>query len=180
MWRCRGDINLVVADEGRQAEKFSRIMDKAKKEFIAIVCRDWKSNAIVARIEAELAANAPQMSFDGEEGETRSTSMLDATRSMLEEGGFSGRAKNSLAHLSEQIVRWRSLFDTMPIAEAAEAVLRESGYIGMWQQEKTPEAQGRVENLKELLRALEEFENFTEFLEHVSLVSDTSDKSDDH
>jgi DNA helicase II / ATP-dependent DNA helicase PcrA len=56
----------------------------------------------------------------------------------------------------------------------AEAILEESGYIAMWQNDKTPEAPGRLENLKELVKALEQFENLQGFLEHVSLIMDNS------
>jgi DNA helicase-2/ATP-dependent DNA helicase PcrA len=56
--------------------------------------------------------------------------------------------------------------------ELAETILDESGYTAMWQAEKTPEAPGRLENLKELVQALEGFENLQGFLEHVSLVMD--------
>ena len=52
----------------------------------------------------------------------------------------------------------------------AENILDESGYTDMWVQDKTPEAPGRLENLKELVKALEQFENLTGFLEHVSLI----------
>ena len=54
----------------------------------------------------------------------------------------------------------------------AEIILDESGYTTMWQNDKTPEAPGRLENLKELVKALESFENLQGFLEHVSLVMD--------
>ena len=56
--------------------------------------------------------------------------------------------------------------------ELAEMILEESGYTEMWQNDKTPEAPGRLENLKELVKALEEFENLQGFLEHVSLIMD--------
>ncbi|GGG62349.1 DNA helicase [Salipiger pallidus] len=56
--------------------------------------------------------------------------------------------------------------------ELAEVILDESGYTGMWQNDKTPEAPGRLENLKELVKALEQFENLQGFLEHVSLIMD--------
>ena len=56
--------------------------------------------------------------------------------------------------------------------ELAEVILDESGYTGFWQNDKTPEAQGRQENLKELVKALENFENLQGFLEHVSLIMD--------
>ncbi len=58
--------------------------------------------------------------------------------------------------------------------ELAEMILDESGYTGMWQNDKTPEAPGRLENLKELVKALEGFENLQGFLEHVSLIMDNS------
>jgi DNA helicase-2/ATP-dependent DNA helicase PcrA len=58
--------------------------------------------------------------------------------------------------------------------ELAEAILDESGYTGMWQADKSPDAPGRLENLKELVQALEEFENLQGFLEHVSLVMDNA------
>ncbi len=56
--------------------------------------------------------------------------------------------------------------------ELAEMILDESGYTGFWQNDKTPEAPGRLENLKELVKALENFENLQGFLEHVSLIMD--------
>lgn len=56
----------------------------------------------------------------------------------------------------------------------AEQILEESGYTAMWQNDKTPEAPGRLENLKELVKALEQFENLQGFLEHVSLIMDNS------
>jgi len=54
-------------------------------------------------------------------------------------------------------------------------VLDESGYTEMWRQDKTPEAAGRLENLKELVRAMEEFPDLAAFLEHVSLVMEAEE-----
>ena len=59
----------------------------------------------------------------------------------------------------------------------AEMILDESGYTAHWQNDKTPEAAGRLENLKELIKALEEFENLQGFLEHVALVLDNEQDS---
>src|SRR5213079_238117 len=52
-------------------------------------------------------------------------------------------------------------------------VLDESGYTDMWQRDRSADAAGRLENLKELVRSMEEFENLAGFLEHISLVMDT-------
>ena len=65
-----------------------------------------------------------------------------------------------------------SLDQTKNHIELAEIILEESGYTDMWRNEKTPEAPGRLENLKELVKALEQFENLQGFLEHVSLIMD--------
>src|SRR6185312_5494120 len=56
--------------------------------------------------------------------------------------------------------------------ELAEIILEESGYTEMWQADRSADAPGRLENLKELVRSMEEFDNLTGFLEHVSLVMD--------
>ncbi|MDO5646901.1 ATP-dependent helicase [Paracoccus sp. (in: a-proteobacteria)] len=59
--------------------------------------------------------------------------------------------------------------------ELAERLLDESGYTAMWQNDKSPDAPGRLDNLKELVKALEEFDNLQGFLEHVALVMDRDD-----
>ena len=51
-------------------------------------------------------------------------------------------------------------------------VLDESGYTEMWQNDRSPDAPGRLDNLKELVRSMEEFENLAGFLEHISLIMD--------
>ncbi|WP_290812851.1 3'-5' exonuclease, partial [Ferrovibrio sp.] len=66
----------------------------------------------------------------------------------------------------------------LPHTEVAQILLEESGYIQMWQDDKSPEAPGRLENLKELISALTEFENFAGFLDHVALVMDTENTED--
>ena len=71
----------------------------------------------------------------------------------------------------------RTCCKTMPHAEVAQIVLDESGYTGMWQADKSPEAPGRLENLKELVSAIAEFDTLPAFLEHVSLVLEATDKT---
>ncbi len=53
--------------------------------------------------------------------------------------------------------RWSSLIETKPHDELAEMILEESGYTDMWQKDRTADAAGRLENLKELVRSMEEF-----------------------
>ena len=86
-------------------------------------------------------------------------------------------ARRSLGAILEDFERWRGHAATMPHIELAEIVLDESGYTAMWQNSKKPEAPGKLENLKELISALEEFENLAGFLEHVSLVMENAENS---
>ncbi len=68
--------------------------------------------------------------------------------------------------------RWSGQIDQKPHYELAEQILEESGYTDFWKQEKSAEAEGRLENLKEFIRSMEEFPDLGAFLEHVSLVMD--------
>jgi DNA helicase-2/ATP-dependent DNA helicase PcrA len=78
----------------------------------------------------------------------------------------------ALRDLMAAFERWRVKKDSMPHTELAEIVLDESGYTDMWQKDRSADAAGRLENLKELVRSMEEFENLQGFLEHISLVMD--------
>ncbi|MCK1975258.1 ATP-dependent DNA helicase PcrA, partial [Bacillus safensis] len=72
----------------------------------------------------------------------------------------------------------QSMIDNTPHTELAETILDESGYTAMWQNDKSAEAPGRLENLKELIRSMEEYESLRGFLEHVALVMDAEQNED--
>ncbi len=103
---------------------------------------------------------------------TAQISLYAASVQMVQTDALPAKARTALKHLLDAFARWRSQIDALPHTELAEIVLDESGYTEMWQNDKSPEAQGRLENLKELVRSMGEFENLTGFLEHVSLVMD--------
>ena len=90
-----------------------------------------------------------------------------------------GKARGEVATLVRAFDRWhtRALDGAQSHIELAEIILDESGYTQMWVNDKTPEAPGRLENLKELVKALEQFDNLQGFLEHVALIMDN--ESDD-
>jgi DNA helicase-2/ATP-dependent DNA helicase PcrA len=100
----------------------------------------------------------------------REIPLLQAARELVETDELRPAARRSLADLLADFDRWRGLAAEMHHVELAEAVLDESGYTAMWQNDKTAEAPGRLENLKELVNAMDEFESLAGFLEHVSLV----------
>ena len=82
------------------------------------------------------------------------------------------KPRMALRELMANFELWRVKMNTLPHNELAEIVLDESGYTQMWQNDKSADAAGRLENLKELVRAMQDFENLQGFLEHISLVMD--------
>ncbi len=96
--------------------------------------------------------------------------MIVAATRLLETDEIGARAQANLQKLLSDFCRWRTLASEIDHVDLVRQVLKESGYIDMWQLSKAPEAPGRLENLRELLTALEDFESLQGFLDHVSLV----------
>ncbi|MCB2136661.1 MAG: UvrD-helicase domain-containing protein [Rhodobacteraceae bacterium] len=129
----------------------------------------------------ERVVNTPKRGLGDKAVQTIQRSARDAGASLhvgarlaLASGALTGRGAGQLRQFVDNIGRWHEMTgrkDQNHI-ELAEAILDESGYTGMWQNDKTPEAPGRLENLKELVKALEQFENLQGFLEHVALIMD--------
>ena len=107
-----------------------------------------------------------------EHARARGLSLYGAAGEMAATTDIPAKARNALRELLEQFTRWREQLAVLPHTDLAEIILDESGYTGMWQADKSPEAQGRLENLKELVRSMAEFENMVGFLEHIALVMD--------
>src|SRR5262245_19476468 len=97
---------------------------------------------------------------------TEAASALAATDEMKP------KPRQALRDLMASFERWRAKKDSVPHTELAEVMLDESGYTDMWQKDRSADAAGRLENLKELVRSMQEFENLQGFLEHISLVMD--------
>lgn len=100
--------------------------------------------------------------------------LLEGARIAAEEKQIGGKGLGKLEELLAMIDRWRTeaLDPDANHVELAERILDESGYTAMWQNDKSPDAPGRLDNLKELVKALEEFDNLQGFLEHIALVMD--------
>jgi len=87
-------------------------------------------------------------------------------------------ARTALGGFCQDIRRWREVSGTLPHTDLAKMVLDESGYTAMWQANRSPEAEGRLENLTELVNAMQDFDTLQGFLEHISLVMDGDSQSD--
>lgn len=128
-------------------------------------------------------------------------SLVDGARIAVDNGLIKGKGGKALRELTDGLARWNAMTrgsrievdddsvidDGAPMRfgepevshiELAQIILDESGYTAHWQNEKTPEAPGRLENLKELVNQLDNFENLQGFLEHVSLVMDNEQEGD--
>ncbi len=98
--------------------------------------------------------------------------LMAAAAEIVETDEIAARTRASLRDLLASFARWRLKLDAIPHTELAELILEESGYTEMWQADRSADAPGRLENLKEMIRSMEDFDTMVGFLEHVSLVMD--------
>ena len=106
--------------------------------------------------------------------------LLTAAREIADTDDLPPKARKALAELAANFARWTETSRVLPHTELAEMVLDESGYTDMLKADKSAEAPGRLDNLKEFVRSMESFESLAAFLEHVSLVMEIAqDESGD-
>jgi DNA helicase-2/ATP-dependent DNA helicase PcrA len=97
-------------------------------------------------------------------------SLVEASRRLVETDEIKPKPRSALSALLSDIDRWRAMSDGLTPGELCASVLDEAGYTEMWKNDKSAEAPGRLENLKELVSSLEDYDTLQQFLEHVSLV----------
>ena len=97
---------------------------------------------------------------------------------LVQSGGLKGRVGTALKELFQAFARWREELPRDGHVLTLAKMLDESGYTEMWKQDKSPDAPGRLENLKELVRALADFETLAGFLDHVSLVMENEQNAE--
>jgi len=131
---------------------------------------DLACERIINTPKRELGATSVQTIFQLARAADRP--MLAAAADLVDSDELKPQARRSLAAFISAIGQWRQVKDSMPPADFARMVLDESGYTEMWQKDKSPDSDGRLENLKELVSAIEEFDTLSGFLEHIALVMD--------
>ncbi len=102
------------------------------------------------------------------------TSLYGALTMLIGTDELKPKVRTTVTGLLDDFARWRDLAREAPPRLLTETILEESGYVQMWQNDRTPEAPGRLENLKELVQAEDEFETLAGFLDHVGLVMDNA------
>ena len=105
-------------------------------------------------------------------GRLNGVSATTAAYELVRTDELAARTRTSLANFLRDLERWRAESERMPHPRLMEMVLEESGYTDALRLDRTPTAQTRLENLKELVNAMSEFDSLEGYLEHVSLVMD--------
>ncbi|CAA7624224.1 UvrD-helicase domain-containing protein [Magnetospirillum sp. UT-4] len=108
----------------------------------------------------------------------RGLPLFEAARLLVETDELKPKPRAALARFCDDVMRWRGQLDGLGHVELGELIIDESGYGAMWQADKSPDAPGRLENLKELVRALAGFGSMPGFLEHVALVMENDERAD--
>jgi DNA helicase-2/ATP-dependent DNA helicase PcrA len=105
-------------------------------------------------------------------GATRFRSLVAAARELILTDDLPLKAKTALRAFLNDLDRWRERSRQISHVELAETILDESGYTEMLRNDKSPQAQTRLENLKELVQSMGQYDSLEAYLEHVALVLD--------
>jgi DNA helicase-2/ATP-dependent DNA helicase PcrA len=169
-YRIIGGFRFYEREEIRDAIAYLRVISQPNDDLAFERIINTPSRKIGATTLAPIHSYA----------RTHNISMSRAAKQLIEVGQLKGKVATELSKLLAFFERWRGLLGQQPIGEITDIMLDESGYRNMWQTHKSPDAPGRLENLKELTSAMGEFETLTAFLEHVGLVMDmTENKGSD-
>jgi DNA helicase II / ATP-dependent DNA helicase PcrA len=167
-YRVIGGLRFYERQEIRDAIAYMRIVvqpadDLAFERIVNVPRRGVGEVALRSMYEAARADGVP---------------LTEAASRLIAGGGLKGRMKEQLDALLRGFVRWRAMLEQDGHVVTVATMLDESGYTDMWQRDRSPEAPGRLENLKELVRALADFETLSGFLDHVSLVMENDENSE--
>jgi len=113
-------------------------------------------------------------------GRNNEVSLIIAVKELINAGKIKGKQALVLGKLLTDIELWRAQLKNTSHWEVVDTMLIDTGYIDMWKNEGTEEARERIENIKELVNALEEYSDLPEYLEHVSLITDVDNMSDEN
>ena len=164
-YRVVGGLRFYERAEIRDAIAYARILhqpadDLAFERIVNTPRRGVGDQALRAMHERARAEGVP---------------LSVAAGSLVAEGGLRGRVREGVSGLLGGFARWREVLARDGHIVTMATMLDESGYTEMWKQDKSPEAPGRLENLKELVRALADFDTLAGFLDHVSLVMENEE-----
>ncbi len=103
----------------------------------------------------------------------------DSARKLLEQDAFKPKVKALIKNILDLINKWRLDKKKNKHFDLLKIILDESGYSAMLKNKKDLENENRLENLKELLRAMHDYDNLQGFLEHVALATSIDQEWDE-
>ena len=167
-YRVVGGLRFYERAEIRDAIAYCRVLhqpadDLAFERIVNLPRRGVGEQALRAMHERARAASIP---------------LTAAAASLVEGQGLRGKVRTAVGELLDQFDQWRAGLDRNGHVDTVARMLGESGYTGMWKADKSPEAPGRLDNLKELVRALADYESLAGFLDHVSLVMENEESGE--
>ncbi len=167
-YRIVGGLRFYERAEIRDAVAYMRVLhqpadDLAFERIVNVPRRGVGTGALRTMHEAARAQGVP---------------LAAAAEGLARNGALKGKLGGTLKALFDDFARWREMLPRDGHVAVLAAMLDESGYVAMWQQDKSPDAPGRLENLKELVRALADFETLAGFLDHVSLVMENEENAE--
>ena len=167
-YRVVGGLRFYERQEIRDAIAYMRVLnspadDLAFERIVNLPRRGVGDVALRAMHEAARAG---------------AVSLYQATDRITRDGSLKGKLRDTLRTFLQGFDRWREMLPRDGHQITMQTMLDESGYTEMWQRDKSPEAPGRLENLKELVRALADFETLAGFLDHVSLVMENEQQGE--
>ena len=167
-YRVVGGLRFYERQEIRDAIAYMRVLvqpadDLAFERIVNVPRRGVGEAALRALHENARAESIP---------------LSGAAAKLVAEGGLRGKVKEGVSDLLRGFVRWREMLPRDGHIVTVATLLDESGYTEMWQKDRSPEAPGRLENLKELVRALADFETLPGFLDHIALVMENEENAD--
>jgi len=167
-YRVVGGLRFYERAEIRDAIAYMRVLnqpadDLAFERIVNVPRRGVGEVALRAMHEAARAQSIP---------------LTKATEQLIAAGAIKGKPRESLRELLAGFARWRELLTREGHVVTLSTLLDESGYVAMWKADKSPEAPGRLDNLKELVRAMADFETLAGFLDHVALVMENEEQAE--
>ena len=167
-YRIIGGLRFYERAEIRDAVAYMRVLhqpadDLAFERIVNVPRRGVGEMALRSMHEAARAQGIP---------------LAQAAEGLVRAGGLKGRLREHLATLFAQFAGWREALPRDGHVTVLATMLDESGYMAMWQADKSPDAPGRIDNLKELVRALADFDSLAGFLDHVSLVMENEENAE--
>ncbi len=167
-YRVVGGLRFYERAEIRDAIAYCRVLnqpadDLAFERIVNLPRRGVGEQALRAMHERSREAQIP---------------LTLAAAALVAESGLRGKVRAEVGNLLGQFGQWRAALDRDGHVETVARMLDESGYTGMWKADKSPEAPGRLDNLKEMVRALADYESLGAFLDHVSLVMENEENGE--